>query len=232
MTLGAFRPLDVLQEPVTQGCIALSLNVAAIAMPLLAVCGVGLGYALGRGRGRWFSLLDVVVTLPLVFPPIATGFLLLILLGRRSLIGTWIKAGFGIELIFSFWGVVLAAFIAGLPLIAKQVQAAVRSETNGLIEKALVLGKDPVTIFFRVTLPSLRKSIAIGLSLAFARMLGEVGVTLMLGGNISGRTNTISLEIYNAVFTGEYERALVLVLLLSSISCLLILLTRRLAVTS
>lgn len=148
MTLDAFRPLDVLQEPITQGCIALSLNVAAIAMPLLAVCGIGLGYALGRGRGRWFSLLDVVVTLPLVFPPIATGFLLLILLGRRSLIGTWIKAGFGIELIFSFWGVVLAAFIAGLPLIAKQVQAAVRSETNGLIEKALGLGQGSGDDFF------------------------------------------------------------------------------------
>lgn len=232
MTFDAFRPLEVLQEPVTQGCIALSLSVAAIAMPLLAVCGVGLGYALGRGRGRWFSLLDLIVTLPLIFPPIATGFLLLVLLGRRSLIGTWIKAGLGIELIFSFWGIVLAAFIAGLPLIAKQVQAAVRCETNGLIEKALVLGKGPVTIFFRVTLPSLRKSIAIGLSLAFARLLGEVGVTLMLGGNISGRTNTISLEIYNAVFTGEYERALVLVLLLSSISCLLILFTRRLTVTA
>lgn len=221
--------LTVFREPVTRDCIVLSLKVAAIAMPLLAVSGVGLGYVLGRGKGRWLSLLDFFVTLPLIFPPIATGFLLLVLLGRRSCIGSWLKTAFGVELIFSFWGVVLAAFIAGLPLVVKQVQAAVRNETNRLIETASVLGKSPVAIFFRVILPSLRTSIAIGLSLAFARSLGEVGVTLMLGGNIAGRTNTISLEVYNAVFTGEYERALVLVTLLGGLSLLLLFLTHRLA---
>ena len=198
-------------------------------MPLLAVIGVGLGYMLGRCRGRLVSLLDFLVTLPLIFPPIATGFLLLILLGRRSLIGTVLKSTLGVEMIFSFDGVVLAAFIAGLPLIVKQVQAAVRKETNRLIEVAYVLGKSPGATFFHVILPSLRKSIAIGLSLAFARSLGEVGVTLMVGGNISGRTNTISLEVYNAVFTGEYERAFILVSLLGTISLVLIVLTRWLA---
>ena len=178
-------------------------------MPLLAVSGVALGYVLGRGRGPWIAALDFLATLPLVFPPIATGFLLLLLLGRRSPIGVWLKSGLGVEVIFSYGGVVLAAFIAGLPLVTKQVQAAVRNDINTLIEKAQVLGKRPVTIFCRVTLPSLRRSIAIGLSLAFARVLGEVGVTLMLGGNIVGRTNTVSLEVYNAVFTGEYQRAAV-----------------------
>ena len=106
-----------------------------------------------------------------------------------------------------------------------------RREANALIEKASLLGKGPVTVFFRVTLPSLQRNIAIGLSLAFARILGEVGVTLMLGGNISGRTNTISLEIYNAVFTGEYEKALVLVMILGTISFVVILLCRRLMVS-
>lgn len=219
----------IFREQVVRNCIVLSLKVAAIAMPLLAVCGVGLGYVLGRGKGRWLSLLDFFVTLPLIFPPIATGFLLLMLLGRRSCIGSWLRTSFGVELIFSFWGVVLAAFIAGLPLIVKQVQAAVRNETNRLIETASVLGKSGPTIFFWVIIPSLRTSIAIGLSLAFARSLGEVGVTLMLGGNIAGRTNTISLEVYNAVFTGEYERAFVLVALLGGVSLLLLFLTSRLA---
>ena len=135
------------------------------------------------------------------------------------------------EIIFSFWGIALAAFIAGLPLVVKQVQPAMRREANALIEKASLLGKGPVTVFFRVTLPSLQRNIAIGLSLAFARILGEVGVTLMLGGNISGRTNTISLEIYNAVFTGEYEKALVLVMILGTISFVVILLCRRLMVS-
>jgi molybdate transport system permease protein len=224
-----FQPFAVLREPVTLGCITLSLNVAALAMPLLAVSGVGLGYILGRGKGPWIALLDFLVTLPLVFPPIATGFLLLLLLGRRSSIGIWLKNGLGIELIFSFGGIVLAAFIAGLPLVTKQIQAAFRKDINNLIEKAQVLGKGPLTIFMWISLPSLRKSIAIGLSLAFARVLGEVGVTLMLGGNIIGRTNTISLEVYNAVFTGEYERALVLVLLLSLISLIFLFISRRLS---
>ncbi|WP_448871056.1 molybdate ABC transporter permease subunit [Desulfobulbus propionicus] len=221
--------VQVAREPATRECIVLSCKVAAIAMPILAVSGVSLGYLLGRGRGRWLSLLDFLVTLPLVFPPIATGFLLLLALGRRSVLGIWLKQTLGVEMIFSFWGVVLAACIAGLPLIVKQVQAAVRRETLRLVETALVLGKSPLTIIFRVILPSLKTSIAIGLSLAFARSLGEVGVTLMLGGNIAGRTNTISLEVYNAVFTGEYDRAFVLVALLGFVSLVLILLTRHLA---
>ncbi|NLZ18473.1 MAG: ABC transporter permease subunit [Desulfobulbaceae bacterium] len=198
-------------------------------MPLLALSGISLGYIVGRGKGPWIALLDFLVTLPLVFPPIATGFLLLLLFGRRSPVGVWLKHGLDVEIIFHFPGIVLAASIAGLPLITKQVQAAVRKDISSLIEKAQVLGKGPFIIFFRITLPSLRKSIIIGLSLAFARVLGEVGVTLMLGGNITGRTNTISLEVYNAVFTGEYDRALVLVVLLGSISLVLLLTSRRLA---
>jgi len=221
--------LATLREPDTLASIRLSVHTTCVVMPLLAVCGVAIGYMLGRWQGRWISLLDFMVTLPLVFPPIATGFLLLMLLGRRSLIGAFLQKTIGLELIFSFWSVILAAFIAGLPLIVKPVQAAIRGDTTRLIEAAYVLGKSPATTFFKVVLPSIRKSIAIGLSLAFARSLGEVGVTLMLGGNISGKTSTISLEIYNAVFTGEYDRAFALVFLLGTVSLLLILLARRLA---
>jgi len=226
MIISWLRFFELLKEPVISHCIRLSLKTACITMPLLAIIGVFLGYALGHYRGRWISVLDFLVTLPLVFPPIATGFLLLILLGRRSIIGTFLKETIGIEMIFSFWGVTLAAFIAGLPLIVKQVQAAIHTRTGRLIEAAYVLGKSPIVTFFYVTLPSIRKNIAIGLSLAFARSLGEVGVTLMLGGNISGRTNTISLEVYNSVFSGEYDRAFFLVILLGVISLGLILFTR------
>ncbi len=223
------QSLFLLADPVSRDCITLSLKVAALAMPVLALSGIGLGYMVGRCQGPWIALVDFLITLPLVFPPIATGFLLLLLLGRRSPLGLWLKSSLDLEIIFNFPGIALAAIIAGLPLITKQVQAAVQKDSNSLIEKAQVLGKGPLTIFCRITLPSLRKSIAIGMSLAFARVLGEVGITLMLGGNISGRTNTISLEVYNAVFTGEYERALVLVVLLGSISFVLLLMSRRLA---
>jgi molybdate transport system permease protein len=223
------RVFDILWQPDTLACIRLSFYTACVVMPMLAVCGVALGYLLGRRQGQWISVIDFFVTLPLIFPPIATGFLLLMLLGRRSMLGTFLHNVFGLEIIFSFWSIVLASFIAGMPLIVKQVQAAIRGETNRLIEASYVLGKSPAITFFRVVLPSIRKSIAIGLSLAFARSLGEVGITLMLGGNISGRTSTISLEVYNAVFTGEYHRAFVLVFLLGTITFLLICLTRRLA---
>ncbi len=216
-----------LLQPDTLASLRLTFTATCVTLPALAVAGILLGCLLGYRQGRWVSAIDFLVTLPLVFPPIATGFILLVLLGRRSMIGSFVSETIGIDLIFSFWSIVIAAFIAGLPLIVKQVQSAVRGDTRRLIEMAYLLGRSAPATFFLVVLPSIRRNIAIGLSLACARSLGEVGVTLMLGGNIAGRTNTVSLEIYNAVFSGEYDRALALVLLLGFISLLLIFLTRR-----
>lgn len=204
--------------------VLLSVKVAAFSLPLFLIFGVGVGYVLGRWRTPLTMALDFIVTLPLVFPPIATGFLLLLLLGREGPLGKPLKALFGFELIFSFWGVLLAAFIAGLPLVVKTVQASIRNDTLRLMEVSAVLGKSPPKTFMRVTLPSIKKSIVAGLFMAMARTLGEVGITLMLGGNIVGRTNTISLEIYNAVFTGEYGTAIVLASLLGVVSIVLIVL--------
>lgn len=200
------------------GPVLLSAKVAASTLPLFLVCGVGLGYILGRWRTPLTIMLDFVVSLPLIFPPIATGFLLLLILGRAGILGKYLKSLLGVEIIFSFWGVLLAAFIAGLPLAVKTIQAAVSQDTLRLMEVSEVLGKSPATTFFRVTLPSIKRSIAAGVFLALARTLGEVGVTLMLGGNIVGRTNTISLEIYNSVFTGEFRRAAILAGLLGATS--------------
>lgn len=196
------------------GPIVLSAKVAACALPLLFVFGVGLGYILGRWRRPMTVALDFVITLPLVFPPIATGFLLLLILGREGLLGKPLRSLLGVEIIFSFWGVMLAAFIAGLPLVVKTVQAAIRSDTLRMMEVSAVLGKSGVATFLCVTLPSIKKSIFTGLFMALARTLGEVGITLMLGGNIVGRTNTISLEIYNSVFTGDFRNAAILAAIL------------------
>lgn len=118
---------------------------------------------------------------------------------------------FSESIIFGFPGLVVAAFVAGLPLLVKPVQAALKSaEAAKLSEVAAVLGKSETAIFIQVLLPCAKRSILAGLLLALARSLGEVGMTLMLGGNVIGRTNTLSLEIYNAVFNGEFERAAVL----------------------
>ena len=206
-------------------------KVAAISLALHSVLGLLLGYYLGKKTSPLRSAIDALVTLPLVFPPIALGFVLLLILGRTGLIGRFVSGVLGVEIIFNLWGVVIAAFVAGLPLIVKPVQTAVQSTAVSLIEASYTLGKSESETFIYVVIPSIKKSIAGGLSLVFGRSLGEVGLTLMLGGNIVGRTNTLSLEIYNSVFTGEFARAGLLAVILGSISLLILLLLRKLSVT-
>ncbi|MGB6067012.1 MAG: ABC transporter permease subunit [Desulfomonilaceae bacterium] len=206
-------------------------KVAAISLAMHAIFGLILGYYLGKKTSPLRSAIDALVTLPLVFPPIALGFVLLLILGRTGLIGRYVSGVFGVEIIFNLWGVVIAAFVAGLPLIVKPVQAAVQSSAVSLIEASYTLGKSESETFIYVVVPSIKKSIAGGLSLAFGRSLGEVGLTLMLGGNIVGRTNTLSLEIYNSVFTGEFARAGLLAALLGSVSLLILLLLKKLSVS-
>lgn len=193
----------------------LSAQVMAVSGLLHLIFSVPLACRLARTKGAVSNIIDTLVTLPLVFPPVATGFVFLLLLGRRGPLGELL----GESIIFQFPGLVVAAFIAGLPLAVKPVQAALCSnEAVRLGEVAAVLGKSETVIFMRVLLPFARRSIAAGILLAMGRSLGEVGMTLMLGGNIIGRTNTLSLEIYNAVFNGEFERAAVLSIVIGIIS--------------
>jgi molybdate transport system permease protein len=207
-----------------------TIKVAGISLMLHAVFGLLLGYYLGKKTSHVRSVVDALVTLPLVFPPIALGFVLLLLLGKAGFIGRFVTGVCGVEIVFNLWGVVIAAFVAGLPLIVKPVQTAVQSTAKSLIEASYTLGKSESETFICVVIPSIKKSIAGGLSLAFGRSLGEVGLTLMLGGNIVGRTNTLSLEIYNSVFTGEFARAGFLAAVLGSVSLLILLLLRRISV--
>ncbi|WP_319777266.1 ABC transporter permease subunit [Maridesulfovibrio sp.] len=197
----------ILSDSSTLTPLALSAKVMAVAGVLQLTAGVPLAFWLSRSKGMFHNFVDTAVTLPLVFPPVATGFVLLFLLGRRGPAADL----FGDSIIFGFPGLVVAAFIAGLPLLVKPVQAALKSaEAAKLHEVAAVLGKSETTIFLKVLLPCARRAIIAGTLLALARSIGEVGMTLMLGGNVIGRTNTLSLEIYNAVFNGEFERAAVL----------------------
>lgn len=225
----AFRPLAaVLGEPAVVDALRLTAEVALATLALHLLLGLALGYALARPG--WFGrgLLDALVTLPLVFPPVATGFLLLMLLGRRGPLGAWLGEAWGVEVVFSFWGVLIASLVAGLPLVVKPVQSALESLSARLGEAARVLGKGEPEIFLRVLLPNIRGPLAAGLVLGLGRSLGEVGITLMLGGNVSGRTTTVSLEIFNAVGGGEFERAAVLSLLLGLVSLALFAVLRRL----
>lgn len=199
--------IALLTDNVTLHPLILSGQVLLVSAMIQLLVSVPLACWLARSHGIMNTVVDTIVTLPLVFPPVAMGFVLLMLLGRHGPLGEM----FGASIIFSFPALIIAAVIAGLPLAVKPIQASLRSpEATRLTEVAAVLGKSQTTIFLFVLLPFAKRSIIAGVLLAAGRSLGEVGMTLMLGGNIIGRTNTVSLEIYNAVFNGEFERAGVL----------------------
>ncbi|MFT4277949.1 MAG: molybdate ABC transporter permease subunit [Rhodopseudomonas sp.] len=219
--------IEALHDPALIAPALLSLKIAAATLVLHIVLGTLLGWALAQRSWPGRTLLDALVTIPLVFPPIALGFFLLLLLGRRSPVGHWLDAGFGFSFVFSVEGVLLASVIAGLPLVVKPIEAAIASVSRGLGEASRTLGRNELETFLFVILPNIRGAMVAGLVLGTARSLGEVGITLMLGGNIVGKTNTISLEVYNAVFNGEYGRAAVLSAVLGMVSLVVFALLRR-----
>ena len=209
----------------------LTAKVAVLTVALHAIAGLLLGYALSVPRWPGRALLDAAITLPLVFPPIALGFVLLLLLGREGVLGRWLLRCCDLSLVFSVSGVVFAAFVAGLPLVVKPVQTAMESLSARLGEVARTLGKREWEIVLFVLIPNVKRALATGLVLGFGRSMGEVGITLMLGGNIAERTNTVSLEIYSAVFAGDYSRGIVLTVLLGLASLAIFGFMRRVAVS-
>ena len=195
----------------------LSIKVVLCQGALLIIFGLALAYYLAFGKAKFKAILEMIVTFPLIFPPIATGFLLLYLLGKNGIVGKALN----LEIIFSFKALVLAAFIASLPLFVKPVASALSSLSKSLSEAAYSLGKDKFQTAIFVLFPCVAKSVAAAFILAISRGLGEVGITLILGGNIIGKTDTISLAIYNAVYDGKSDEALILSLVLVVLSFIL-----------
>lgn len=218
---------SVLSDPALAYPAVLTLEVAALTFCFHLVLGLGLGWALAQPRWWGRTLLDILVTVPLVFPPLALGFLLLLLLGRRGVVGGWLDENLGLSFVFSVEGVVLASVIAGLPLVVKPIEAAIAGVSRSLGEASRTLGRSEWQTFVHVIVPNIRGAIVAGLVLGTARSLGEVGITLMLGGNIVGKTNTMSLEVYNAVFNGEYPRAVALSAMLGALSVVIFIILRR-----
>lgn len=193
-----------------------TINVSAI---LFIFIGIPIAYLLAKKNLKFKWLLNTIVTLPLIFPPIAVGFFLLLILGRNGFIGKFFYE-FDISLIFSFSGIVIAAFIAGLPLMVKPLQAGIELFPSATKEASYISGKSEIKTFIFVVLPNIKNTLIVALLISTARALGEFGITLMLGGNIIGKTDTISLAIYNAVFDGDYNLAMILSGILVFISVL------------
>jgi len=206
----------------------LSVKVSVVATALNAVIGIPLAYMMARRRFWGRAAVDVLVTLPLVLPPTVTGYYLILLLGRRGVLGAPLYVATGWSVAFTWYAAVIAATVMALPLLVRTARVAIESVDQNLERAAFTLGRAEWRTALEVTLPLARNGILAGLVLAFARALGEFGATLMLAGNIPGKTQTLPLSIYTAVQTGEAGQAMTLVAMLTLLSCVVVVASARL----
>src|SRR5271156_3434698 len=199
----------------------LSLRVAAISTAIALAVGLWLAWTLANRTFRGKEVLDAAVTLPLVLPPTVLGTYLLVLLGRASPLGKLWEGMFGSPLVFTWKAAVIAALIHSFPLLVKSARAALESVDRRYERAARNLGASEWKLFWRVTFPLARRSIFAATALAFARSLGDFGVTLMVAGNIPGRTQTAAVAIYDAYESGNSTLALTLVLILSAVALMI-----------
>lgn len=197
----------------------LSLKVACWATLLALVFGMAFGYLLARQRFPGRELLDAILTLPMVMPPTVLGYYLLVVIGREGVIGAWLQHHFGINLIFTWQAAVIAAAVVAFPLVLKGARAAFETVDLQLEQAAKVLGVSRFGVFLRVTLPLAWRGVLGGTLLAFARSMGEFGATLMVAGSIPGKTQTLSIAVYEAVQAGQDDTANVLVIM-TSVVCI------------
>ena len=203
--------------------LALTLKVAGWATFLNLFLGVGAGYALARWRFAGRDLVDAALTLPMVMPPTVLGYYLLVVIGSQGPVGAWLLQHFGIRMIFTWQAAVIAATAVSFPLVFKAARAAFETVDPQLEDAARALGISETAVFFRVSLLLAWRGILAGLLLSFARALGEFGATLMVAGSIPGKTQTLSIAVYEAVQAGQDDTANFLVLI-TSITCIAVLL--------
>ncbi len=206
--------------------LALTLRVAAWATAINLVLGVAVGWLLARRAFPGRELVDALLTLPMVLPPTVLGYYLLVVIGKRGWLGAWLDRSFGINLIFTWQGAVIAATIVAFPLLLKSARAAFEGVDPQSEQAARVLGLGEWAVFFRITVPLAWPGILAGTLLVFARSLGEFGATLMVAGSIPGRTQTLSIAVYEAVQSGQDSVANGLVLIVS-VTCVVVLLAAQ-----
>ena len=199
------------------GPLLLSFEVATIATLLAAIVGIGVAAILANFRFLGRDLLDVIFTAPMVMPPTVLGYYVLVLLGRRSVIGHAYESLTGSSIVFTMTGAVVAATIGAVPMVVKSVRAALEQTDPTLILAARTLGATGLRAFFSVQLPLATRGIVAALMLAFARAVGDFGVTLMVAGDIPGKTRTASLAIYGAIQAQREEEAAVMVVVLTAL---------------
>ncbi len=207
----------------------LSLRVASLATLLIVAIGVPLAYGLARRDFPGKGLLSGLVVLPLVLPPTVLGFALLQILGRKAPLGMWLESQLGITLVFHWSGAVIASAVAAFPLFLIPARSAFEGVDPALEDAARLLGRREASVFRHVTLPLAWRGIASGTVLAFARAVGDFGATLMVAGDLPGRTRTASLAIFNAVQVDDLRTATWLTALIASASILALMIAQKTA---
>ena len=206
----------------------LSLQVALVSTVVALGAGLWLAYVLANREFRGKEVLDAAVTLPLVLPPTVLWYYLLVVIGNRSPLGKLWEHVFGSPLVFTWKAAVIAALLHSLPLLVKSARAALESVDRSCERAARTLGDSEWKLFWRVTLPLARRSILAATALAFARSLGEFGATLMVAGDIPGRTQTVALAIKDASDAGNTTVALTLALVISGVALVILTFANRL----
>ncbi|WP_078555243.1 molybdate ABC transporter permease subunit [Bacillus alkalicellulosilyticus] len=208
--------------------LVLSLQVALTATLLSVVVGLPIAYYLSHSKNRFADIIDTFVTLPIVLPPTVLGYYLLVLLGRQSSVGAFLEEHFNIMIVFTPTGAVIAALIVGIPFLIKSAKAAFTDMDKHIIHAARVLGKNEWYIFFSIIVPLSWPGILTGVTLSFARSLGDFGVTLMVAGSIPGETMTMPIAIYDALLSGNRTLAHTLVFIMTGTSLLILYMINRL----
>ncbi|MCB1609954.1 MAG: molybdate ABC transporter permease subunit [Xanthomonadales bacterium] len=205
--------------PAEWAALGLSLKVALVATLASLPFAIVVAYWLAADKLPGRSLLDALVHLPLVMPPVVTGYLLLVLLGRRGLVGEWLEQHLGIVFAFRWTGAALAAAVMAFPLMVRAIRLAYENTDAGLRQAAASLGAPPVAVFLRVSVPLAWPGIVAGAVLAFAKALGEFGATITFVSSIPGQTQTLALSIYNQMqVPGGEHRLWPMVLLATGLS--------------
>jgi molybdate transport system permease protein len=205
----------------------LTLKIALLATLLAGAVGIALGWWMSQRRFAGKNLVDALLMLPMVLPPTVLGYYLIVLIGRNGVLGQYLDRWFGINLMFTWQGAVIAASLVSLPLIYKAARAAFEEVDARFLHAARTLGAGEAEVFLRIALPLALRGIAAGLMLAFARAMGEFGATLMIAGNLPGKTQTLSIAIYDAVQAGNDAQALWLTLVISVVCVVVLVVSGR-----
>lgn len=213
--------LNISITPAELSAILLSIKVAILGSVITFPFALFIGWGMARYTFKGKSLIEGIIHLPLVMPPVTTGYLLLILMGTQGIIGEWLTRSFGIQLAFNQTAAIIAAMVVSFPLVTRSIRTAIEMVDQRMEDASRTLGVSPLSTFFKITFPLAIPGILSGVVLGFARCLGEFGATITFAGNIEGETQTIPLAVYSLMQVPGKEGSTLRLVIISAIIALI-----------